>query len=364
MNKNGDVLKGDILVATHICPDAPTQDHYPVPFMDSSIDMQTNNEKEVDPRMDAIISIDTTKGNKVINTNGFAISPTIKSGYILEVSDDLLDVMTRVTGKLPYVFPVSQQDITPYGNDLHHLNSILQPATATDAPVVGVAITTEQPVAGCATGASHPLDVESAARFAVEVAKDYGEGKISFYNEQEYAHLLELYGEMKVFQPRQINKHSYETNTNLTTKDKVLTMKKSDMNNTPASRTQTKIGAITIGQSPRTDITGDICPLLAPNITLQEYGALDPFDADYINQNFAPGPDSSVLVTRMRDASQVIIGEEHILPLVQSCITRAEADGCQATVLLCTGKFPKLKHQKMLIIPQPLIHSVLKKHGR
>ena len=75
------------------------------------------------------------------------------------------------------------------------------------------------------------------------------------------------------------------------------------MNNTPANRTQTKIGAITIGQSPRTDITGDICPLLAPNITLQEYGALDPFDADYINQNFAPGPDSSVLVTRMRDAS-------------------------------------------------------------
>ena len=57
-------------------------------------------------------------------------------------------------------------------------------------------------------------------------------------------------------------------------------MKKSDINNTPASRTQTKIGAITIGQSPRTDITGDICPLLAPNITLQEYGALDPFDAD------------------------------------------------------------------------------------
>ena len=68
--------------------------------MGSPIDMETNNEKEVDPRMDAILSIDTTKGNKVININGFAISPTIKSGYILEVSDSLLDVMTRVTGKL------------------------------------------------------------------------------------------------------------------------------------------------------------------------------------------------------------------------------------------------------------------------
>ena len=138
-------------------------------------------------------------------------------------------------------------------------------------------------------------------------------------------------------------------------------MKKSDKNNDPAIRTQRKIGAVTIGQSPRTDITGDICPLLAPNIILQEYGALDPFDADYINRNFAPGPDSSVLVTRMRDASQVIIGEEYILPLVQSCITRAEDDGCQATVLLCTGKFPKLRHSKMLIIPQPLIHSLLQK---
>ena len=66
-----------------------------------------------------------------------------------------MDVMTRVTGKLPAIFPVAQQDITPYGNDLHHLNSILQPATSTNAPVVGVAITTEQPVAGCATGACH-----------------------------------------------------------------------------------------------------------------------------------------------------------------------------------------------------------------
>ena len=73
-----------------------------------------------------------------------------------------MDVMTRVTGKLPAIFPCAQQDITPYGNDLHHLNSILQPATATNAPVVGVAITTEQPVAGCATGASHPEDVEVA----------------------------------------------------------------------------------------------------------------------------------------------------------------------------------------------------------
>ena len=122
-----------------------------------------------------------------------------------------------------------------------------------------------------------------------------------------------------------------------------------------------RIGAITIGQSPRVDITGDICPLLAPNIELQEYGALDPFDKNYVDCNFSPKPNSDVLVTRMRDGSQVIIGEKFILSLIQDCIIRAEKEGCQAVALLCTGRFPNLKHHKMLIIPQMLIHDVLKR---
>ena len=200
MHARGDVLPGDVVVCTHICPDAPTQEHFPVPFMDSPISMEQCNRAEVRPEMDAILSIDTTKGNRVINLNGIAISNTIKAGYILEVSNDLMDIMTRVTGKLPAVFPTSQQDITPYGNDLHHINSILQPATETDAPVVGVAITTTQMVAGCATGASHFSDVEEAARFACEVAKDFGAGTARFYDPKEYEHLVELYGTMERFQ--------------------------------------------------------------------------------------------------------------------------------------------------------------------
>lgn len=200
MHENGDVLEGDVIVATHICPDAPTLPHEPVPFMDSPIDMETMNRMEVDERMDAIVSIDTTKGNRIINLNGIAISPTVMQGYILSVSNDLMDVMTRVTGKMPEVFALSQQDITPYGNDLYHLNSILQPATATNAPVVGVAIATEQMVAGCATGATHGADVEEAARFAVEVAKVYGPGACKFYEEDQFSHLKDLYGDMTRFQ--------------------------------------------------------------------------------------------------------------------------------------------------------------------
>ncbi len=202
MQKNGDVLKGDVIITTHICPDAPTNEHFPVRFMGSPVEIDVMNKLEVTDEMDAILSIDTTKGNKVINTKGFAISNTVKEGYILKVSNDLLEIMMRTTGKLPYVFPISQQDITPYGNGLYHLNSILQPCVSTKAPVVGVAITTEVPVAGCASGATHITDIELVSRYAIEVAKDFGEKKCNFYDIQEYELIEKLYGKMDKFQTK------------------------------------------------------------------------------------------------------------------------------------------------------------------
>lgn len=188
------------VVKTHICPDAPIIPHEPTPFMDSPVDMATVNELEVDGALDAILSVDTTKGNRVINHRGFAISPTVKRGYILRTSEDLLAIMATVTGQLPKVFPLTQQDITPYGNDLYHLNSILQPATATNAPVVGVALVTETPVAGSASGASHFTDIEACGRFVVEVAKAYGRGGCDFFDADEFARLELRYGKLTHFQ--------------------------------------------------------------------------------------------------------------------------------------------------------------------
>jgi len=200
MARHGDLLPGDVIIATHICPHAPTQPHDPVPFMGSPVDIAIMNRYEVSPAMEAILSVDTTKGNRVINQRGFAISPTVKEGWIMRPSDDLLTIMERVTGRLPAVFPLSMSDITPYGNGLHHLNSIMQPAVATTAPVVGVAITTEVPVPGCGTGASHEVDIELAARFCLEVAKEFGAGRCRFYDAQEFARMVELYGPMSHLQ--------------------------------------------------------------------------------------------------------------------------------------------------------------------
>ena len=200
MQIKGDTLLGDVIVTTHICPDAPTRPHEPVDFMDSPVDILTMNKYEVVPEMEAVISIDTTKGNRVINHKGIAISPTVKEGYILRVSDDLLRIMEMTTGQLAVTFPITTQDITPYGNDLYHINSILQPAVATEAPVVGVAITAQSVVPGCGTGASHETDIADAVRFAVEVAKETTNGTCQLYSEDEFTKIEELYGSMKRLQ--------------------------------------------------------------------------------------------------------------------------------------------------------------------
>ena len=200
MQRKGDSLPGDVIIATHICPDAPIKPHEPVPFMGSPVDIAVMNREEVDHEMDAILSIDTTKGNRIANWRGFAITPTVKEGWVLKVSNDLVDIMEWVTGELPKVCPITTQDITPYGNELDHINSLMQPCIATDIPVVGIAITTQVPVPGCGTGASHPTDIEVAGRYIIEVAKQYGKGLCSFYDLGEWAIILRLYGAHKHLQ--------------------------------------------------------------------------------------------------------------------------------------------------------------------
>ena len=200
MRREGDVLAGDVIIATHICPDAPTKPHLPVDFMDSPVSIEQMNQREVSPEMAAVLSIDTTKGNRVLNTRGYAISPTVKEGWILKVAPDLLRLAEVSSGRAPVTFPITMQDITPYGNGVDHLNSILQPATATNAPVVGVAIGAESAVPGCATGASHEVDIAEAVRFAIEVAKEVGTGLCRFHDEAEFARLVEMYGDMRRLQ--------------------------------------------------------------------------------------------------------------------------------------------------------------------
>lgn len=192
----GDSIQGDVLVTTHIAPDAPILPHDPVPFMISPVPIMDVLKECVDSRMDALISVDATKGNRVIKKTGFAITATVKNGWILRVSDDFVNIYERITGDVVSVVPITMQDITPYGNNVYHINSIMQPWVMTEAPIVGLATTASVPVAGSGSGANYAGPLECATRFCIEVARDYSNGTCRFYDEKEYQNLVNRYGEM------------------------------------------------------------------------------------------------------------------------------------------------------------------------
>lgn len=182
MRQRGEALAGGVIIVTHVCPRAHILPHEPVPFMIWPLDMAEMNRHEVDGRMEAILSVDASRGNRIVNRKGIAVAPTIKQGYILRVSEDLLQILQNVT--------------TPYGNGVFHINSILQPATATLASVVCVATTTETAVPGSATGATQLDDVEQATRFCLEVAKAYAQEQCVFFDAAEFDRLQQRCGEM------------------------------------------------------------------------------------------------------------------------------------------------------------------------
>lgn len=111
-----------------------------------------------------------------------------------------------------------------------------------------------------------------------------------------------------------------------------------------------KIGAITIGQSPRTDVTVDIMDIFQGKAELVQAGGLDGLTKDEI-QMFAPGEGDYVLVSLLQDGSSVTFAERHIIPRLQEAIDRMEEEGCSLIMFFCTGKFPaELQSRKVPLI--------------
>jgi protein AroM len=116
-----------------------------------------------------------------------------------------------------------------------------------------------------------------------------------------------------------------------------------------------KIGAITIGQSPRTDVVPEMVEILGPNVELIEGGALDELPAEHVAQ-MTPRDGDYILVTRLRDGASVQVAEHLILPKMQEQVDRVVAMGADVVALLCTGEFPAFRSSRLLVEPQAVLH--------
>ena len=120
-----------------------------------------------------------------------------------------------------------------------------------------------------------------------------------------------------------------------------------------------KLGAITIGQSPRDDVTFDILPILGDTIELLQAGGLDGLTLSDIEQ-FAPVDGDYVLVSKLCDGTAVKFAERHILPRLQQCIYDLEAQGAELIVFLCTGDFPAtFKSTVPVLFPNHVLNALV-----
>jgi len=120
-----------------------------------------------------------------------------------------------------------------------------------------------------------------------------------------------------------------------------------------------KIGAVTIGQSPRNDIIPEIREVLDSEVEIVEKGALDGLSLNDINSYYSE-PTNYTLVTRMNDGTEVKIPEKFIVPRIKNCISELEEKGVEIIILLCTGEFPELESQHILLKPGIIIKNIVK----
>lgn len=120
-----------------------------------------------------------------------------------------------------------------------------------------------------------------------------------------------------------------------------------------------KVGAITIGQSPRLDVVPEMRIFINESIEILQKGALDGLTLEEI-QKFKPKDNDYVLVSKLNDGSSVKFGESHIIPLLQKCIDDLTEQGVELIFFLCTGKFPETLISKVPILyPNDILHAIV-----
>lgn len=118
-----------------------------------------------------------------------------------------------------------------------------------------------------------------------------------------------------------------------------------------------RLGLITIGQSPREDVTSEMKFFLGDNIEIIECGALDNLTFNEIKRLF-PRKGEHYLVTRLRNGTQISLSRERITNLVETCIKKIE-NNVDIIGILCTGEFSEVNSRKLIIKPSELIFKIV-----
>ncbi|WP_223066306.1 AroM family protein [Paenibacillus caui] len=122
-----------------------------------------------------------------------------------------------------------------------------------------------------------------------------------------------------------------------------------------------KLGMITIGQAPRTDVAPIVEKYLPEGVEIVQAGVLDGFTKSYIETHLRPKENDYTLTSRLTTGESAVMGRSKIQPILQDKIYEMEENGIQQILLLCTGVFPGLQTRtSYLIEPDHIIPPAVK----
>ena len=119
-----------------------------------------------------------------------------------------------------------------------------------------------------------------------------------------------------------------------------------------------KLALITIGQTPRHDLSSDLSALWGDAFDIVQEGALDGLNDAQI-KSLEPTPGESDLITRLADGRSVFVSHHRLESYVQAAISRASLQDVQIAIVACTGEFEGLRADIPILQPHNILeHSV------
>jgi protein AroM len=123
------------------------------------------------------------------------------------------------------------------------------------------------------------------------------------------------------------------------------------------------LGLLTLGQSPREDVTPTFRAVLGGSVRILERGGLDGLAGEALDALRA-GPGDPVVETRLRSGAAIELSRTALLPRLVSTALQLAAE-CDPVLLLCTGAFPALEEAcPNLIQPIHLLRGAVRALAR
>jgi protein AroM len=115
---------------------------------------------------------------------------------------------------------------------------------------------------------------------------------------------------------------------------------------------------VVIGQSPRPSVVNEIAAVLSPGLEIDLRGALDGMTRAEIDA-IPPSDGHDALFTLLPNGDGVTISKKAVEARAAIQIEQFAREGVKVAMLACTGKFPNLAPDGLVILPSAVLHNMV-----